>query len=84
LFGFLSCLKAEDEVIGKPDQLDVALMRFSGYFTSENSFLTIWNLTTPLGGDNSLQRSLNLVVGNSIEEVEKKVKDYVLNKRKKA
>ena len=53
---------------------------FVGYILSTygpDKFARIWYLTTPLGGDNSLETGLNEVVGKRLGEVEADLKSFL-------
>jgi len=44
-------------------------------------FLDIWKMTTPLGGDHSLQYSLEKTTGDDLAGVETKAKNYLVTER---
>jgi|GEM_PF-1853041 len=53
---------------------------FVGYILTRfgpDKFTRIWYLTTPLGGDNSLETALNEVVGKGLGEVEADLKNFL-------
>jgi hypothetical protein len=53
---------------------------FVGYLLDEygrKKFAEIWNLTTPLGGDVSLDTAMKEVIGRTLKQAEEDLKDFI-------
>lgn len=53
---------------------------FVGYILSRfepEEFNAIWDITTPVGGDNSLDTALKKIVGLKLDQVEERLKDFL-------
>jgi len=57
---------------------------FVGYLIEQfgsAKFVKIWRMTTPLGGDNSLEYSLMQTIGQGLDKTEADLKDFLANGR---